>query len=55
MLSKTSPHITGSTSVSKLMVTLMLAMIPGFACLVYFFSWGYLVNLLLAFGNGTGR
>ncbi|TCS41975.1 electron transport complex subunit RsxD [Reinekea marinisedimentorum] len=48
MLSKTSPHITGSNSVGKVMVTLLLTMIPGFACLVYFFSWGYLVNLILA-------
>jgi electron transport complex protein RnfD len=48
MLSKTSPHITAPISVSKLMVTLLLTMIPGFLCLIYFFSWGYLINLILA-------
>ena len=48
MLSISSPHITGKASVSKVMLTLASTMIPGILCLIYFLSWGYLVNLILA-------
>lgn len=30
------------------MLTLIVTMVPGIACLIYFFSWGYLVNIVLA-------
>jgi electron transport complex protein RnfD len=48
MLTFSSPHTVGQNSVSKMMLTLLAALIPGFAALTYYFSWGYLINLLLA-------
>lgn len=47
MMSLSSPHAIGQNSVSKMMVTLLLALIPGFVCLVIFFSWAYLINLVI--------
>ena len=43
-----SPHGTGINTVSKIMFTLLAALAPGGTCLVYYFSWGYGINLVLA-------
>jgi len=48
MLSLSSPHTVGQNSVSKVMFTVLAALVPGIVCLVYLFSWGYLVNIVLA-------
>ena len=44
----TSPHITRGNSVSKVMFTVLIALIPGVIALTYSFGWGYLINSLLA-------
>lgn len=48
MISITSPHATGNLSVSRIMLTLSAALVPGIACLIYFFGWGVLVNFIIA-------
>lgn len=48
MIAMSSPHNIGSQSVSKVMFTVALALVPGIATLIYFFGWGYLINLSLA-------
>ncbi|MDX1475645.1 MAG: electron transport complex subunit RsxD [Reinekea sp.] len=48
MISITSPHTVGQNSVSKVMFTLVAALVPGYACLIYFFGWGYLINAFIA-------
>ena len=48
MISISSPHTIGSNSVSKVMLTLIATMIPGIACLTYFFGWGILINASIA-------
>ncbi|MBU2862979.1 RnfABCDGE type electron transport complex subunit D [Reinekea forsetii] len=47
MMSLSSPHTVGQNSVSKVMLSVFIAIIPGLACLVYYFSAGYAINLLL--------
>ncbi|EAR08572.1 electron transport complex subunit RsxD [Reinekea blandensis] len=48
MMTLSSPHTTGSNTVSRLMLTLCAALIPGLLALIVFFSWGYLINAILA-------
>jgi electron transport complex protein RnfD len=48
MISITSPHTTGGNSVSKVMFTLSAALIPGIVCLIYFFGWNILINIVIA-------
>lgn len=48
MLSLTSPHLTNTNSVSRIMLTLLAALVPGIVCLILFFGWGYFINLLIA-------
>lgn len=43
-----SPHIFRNDGVSKIMLTVLLAMIPGTVGMFYFFGWGILFNLLIA-------
>ncbi len=43
-----SPYLPMSNDLSRLMVRVMLALIPGVLCLFWFFGWGVLINLLLA-------
>lgn len=47
MIKLSSPHAVGKASVTKVMLTLVAALIPGFILLVSLFSWGYLINLLI--------
>lgn len=48
MMSLSSPHTVGANSVSKLMLTLCAALIPGLIALVAYFGWGYAINVVLA-------
>ena len=43
-----SPHSLGRQSVSKVMLTTVLALVPGAIAQVWFFGWGLLANLLIA-------
>ena len=45
---QSSPHLPPSNDVSRLMVQVMLALIPGALCLFWFFGWGVLINLAVA-------
>ncbi|HEB57912.1 MAG TPA: electron transport complex subunit RsxD [Gammaproteobacteria bacterium] len=47
-----SPHLPVSVSVRGVMTTVMLAMIPGSAAMVYYFGYGVLVNMVLAVVTG---
>jgi electron transport complex protein RnfD len=44
---QTSPHLAPSNDLSRLMTQVMLALIPGSLCLLWFFGWGVLFNLLI--------
>ncbi len=44
----TSPHAHGGNTTSRIMMTVILATIPGVAALTYFFGWGTLINIVLA-------
>jgi len=43
-----SPHTPPQNSVSRMMLTLLLALIPGILVYIYFFGWGVVVNISLA-------
>ena len=43
-----SPHAHAPTSVSKIMFTLVAALLPGVVALVWIYGWGVVVNLVLA-------
>lgn len=45
---QSSPYLPPVNDVTRLMATVMLAMIPGTLCLFWFFGWGVLFNLLVA-------
>ena len=45
---QSSPYLPPGGEVSRLMVQVMLALIPGTLCLFWFFGWGVLLNLTLA-------
>ena len=45
---QSSPHLPPGNDVSRLMVQVMLALIPGALCLFWFFGWGVLINLAVA-------
>lgn len=47
MMPISSPHTVGKNSVSKVMMTVFAALIPGIICLIYYFSVGYAINLAL--------
>lgn len=50
LLTISSPHTHGTNSTGKLMLTVMLATIPGIAVTTFFFGPGTLINLVLACG-----
>ncbi len=43
-----SPHTPAQSSVSGLMLSVILALVPGIVVYIVFFGWGVLVNILLA-------
>jgi len=43
-----SPHLLRDEGVSKVMLQVLLALIPGTAAMFYFFGWGVLFNLMVA-------
>lgn len=47
-----SPHLPVSASVRAVMLTVIVAMIPGAAAMIYFFGYGVLVNMLLSVVTG---
>ncbi len=51
MLTPSSPHAVGTQSVQQVMLTVWAATLPGFAALIWFFGWGYLINAALAVGT----
>ncbi|MCW8847908.1 MAG: electron transport complex subunit RsxD [Sedimenticola sp.] len=44
----TSPHSDRPNSVSRTMLLVILALIPGAAAMIWYFGWGILINMLLA-------
>lgn len=44
----TSPHSDRPNSVSKTMLLVILALMPGAAAMIWYFGWGVLINMLLA-------
>lgn len=45
---QSSPYLPAANDVSRLMVQVMLGLIPGALCLLWFFGWGVLFNLTIA-------
>ena len=43
-----SPHLPVSASVSAMMQRVLLALLPGIACMTWLFGWGIVINILLA-------
>ncbi len=43
-----SPHLPLNQQVSTIMRDVILALLPGAACMAWFFGWGVIVNLLVA-------
>lgn len=43
-----SPHVKPQTSVDKMMLQVLLALIPGALAMIWYFGWGVLFNLLIA-------
>lgn len=43
-----SPHIPAYNSVSRVMLRVLYAMLPGILALTWFFGWGVLINIALA-------
>lgn len=43
-----SPHKLGSSSVTKVMSKVLIALLPGIALSTYFFGWGILTNVLFS-------
>jgi Na+-translocating ferredoxin:NAD+ oxidoreductase subunit D len=48
LLTLTSPHAHGRNSTSRVMLTVILATLPGLAVITVFFGFGTLINVLLA-------
>ena len=49
-----SPHTDQPYSVTKVMLQVILALIPGVVAMVYYFGWGVLINILLAIVFAVG-
>jgi electron transport complex protein RnfD len=45
---QSSPYLPPANSVTRLMLEVKLALIPGALCLLWFFGWGLLLNLIIA-------
>ncbi|MDT8387976.1 MAG: electron transport complex subunit RsxD [Thiogranum sp.] len=45
---QSSPYLPPRNDVGRLMLTVILALIPGALCLMWFFGWGILFNLVIA-------
>ncbi len=43
-----SPHLPPQNSVSRMMLAVLYALIPGILVYIYFFGWGLLINLSIA-------
>lgn len=46
-----SPHLPVSNQVSLMMRDVILALVPGILCMLWFYGWGVFFNLLLATGT----
>ena len=49
-----SPYLPLKTSVTRVMLQVMLGLIPGAICLIWFFGWGILFNLAIATLTAAG-
>jgi electron transport complex protein RnfD len=49
-----SPHVQSGTSVARLMKRVLYALIPGTLCMIWFFGWGVVINILLAGSSAVG-
>ncbi len=45
-----SPHTPPQNSVTRMMLAVVFALLPGCAAYVYFFGWGLVINMALAIG-----
>ncbi len=50
----TSPHTALSSSVHKVMLQVILAMIPGIIAMTWYFGWGTLINIIIAVCSAIG-
>jgi electron transport complex protein RnfD len=46
--SQSSPYLPSTGDVDRLMLSVMLALVPGTLCMSWFFGWGVSINLLIA-------
>jgi electron transport complex protein RnfD len=47
LVTPSSPHIHGDTSIRMMMTRVLLALVPAIITYIYFFGWGLLVNIVL--------
>ncbi|MGD2075118.1 MAG: electron transport complex subunit RsxD [Gammaproteobacteria bacterium] len=45
---QSSPYLPPANSVNRLMLQVKVALVPGALCLLWFFGWGMLLNLIIA-------
>jgi electron transport complex protein RnfD len=48
LLTPSSPHFHANTSVTRIMLTVLLALIPGILVYTWIFGWGVIINLVWA-------
>lgn len=50
----TSPHVHGDTTVRKMMVRVLLALLPAMVAYCWYFGWGLLINITIAVATALG-
>jgi len=48
LITATSPYISPSGSVTRVMLQVLLALVPGIFAVIWFFGWGVIVNMTIA-------
>jgi electron transport complex protein RnfD len=50
---RSSPHLAGPQSVTRVMGLVLLALVPGTLAMFWYFGWGVIINILLATGSAV--
>ncbi|MCU7960646.1 MAG: electron transport complex subunit RsxD [gamma proteobacterium symbiont of Bathyaustriella thionipta] len=48
LLQHSSPHGTPQNNVTRMMLQVLLALVPGIIAMIWYFGWGVLINILLS-------
>jgi electron transport complex protein RnfD len=47
LMQRSSPHVMGRNTTSRIMLWVIVAALPGLLALSYFYGWGYLINTVI--------